>query len=213
MKFLNKSRALCLVPHPDDTAFSMGWTVKKHPDTIFEMLYLTPGGLTDVTRGVSRYSEDQFFWKSWGITNVRFHVMEEKWWEFEKEQTSVRINTIENKLDMSSYDLIIGPTELDSNYDHVLTNKLMMPLVRSLPITVVEYRNASTLHEWVPNLFVGMTDGELDQKMEMLWSSFPSQTDAKYFEERNMKNFHTDFISMKRGFGYCEMFKLRHFYL
>jgi len=89
----------------------------------------------------------------------------------------------------------------------------MMPLVRSLPITVVEYRNASTLYEWTPNMFVELENDELENKISVLWRAFPTQTDAIYFEEKNIKNFHMDFISNKRGFGYSEMFRLRHLYL
>jgi|DEB19_MinimDraft_3_1074340.scaffolds.fasta_scaffold41728_2 LmbE family N-acetylglucosaminyl deacetylase len=211
MKFLNKNRALCLVPHPDDTAFSMSWTVKKHPDTIFEMLYLTSGGFTDSTRGENRYKEDIHFWNLLGVDNVRFHYL--RGYEMERELTSVLINAIEQLVDIKQYDLVFGPTEFDSNYDHVLVNRLMMPLVRSLPITTVEYRNASTLYEWAPNLFVELTDEEMENKISVMWDAFPTQTDAKYFEERNIKNFHTDFISGKRGFGYSEMFRLRHLYL
>jgi LmbE family N-acetylglucosaminyl deacetylase len=211
MKFLNKTRALCLVPHPDDTAFSMSWTVKKHPDTIFEMLYLTPGGYTDSTRGENRYNEDIEFWNNLNVKNVQFQYL--RGYEMEQELTSVLINAIEQLVNIRQYDLMFGPTEFDSNYDHVLVNRLMMPLVRSLPITTIEYRNASTLYEWSPNLFVGMTDEEMSDKISLMWESFPTQTDAGYFEEKNIRNFHTDFISGKRGFGYSEMFRLRHFYL
>lgn len=211
MKFLNKNRALCLTPHPDDTAFSMSWTVKRYQDTIFDMLYLTPGGLTDSTRGINRYLEDVKFWESIGVSNVRFVYLQD--YELEREPISVIINQVEKLVDVKQYDLVIGPTELDSNYDHVLTNRLMMPLVRSLPITTLEYRNASTLYEWVPNLFIELSEEEMDTKISSMWNAFPTQTDAKYFEERNIRNFHTDFISGKRGIGYCEMFRLRHLYL
>jgi len=211
MKFLNKSRALCLVPHPDDTAFSMSYTVKLHPDTMFDMMYITPGGYTDPTRGDERYAEDIRFWKYLKTDNVQFHYLTR--YELEREPTSVLINEIEQLVDINDYDLIFGPTEFDSNYDHVLVNRLMMPLVRSLPITVVEYRNASTLYEWTPNMFVELENDELENKISVLWRAFPTQTDAIYFEEKNIKNFHMDFISNKRGFGYSEMFRLRHLYL
>jgi LmbE family N-acetylglucosaminyl deacetylase len=211
MKFLGKSNVLCLVPHPDDTAYSISGTVRKYQDTHFNMAYLTLGGYTDPSRGIQRQSEDDHFWST--MTNINWGVCYYPNLELETSPLSTIINDLETTISIKNYDMVLGPSEYDSNYDHVLVNRLMMPLVRSTAITTLEYRCASSLSEWVPNMFVDVTEEELEHKYNCLIESFPSQTDAPYFVEDNFRSFHVDYNSKKRGYGYCEMFKVRNYYV
>lgn len=209
MKFLNKDVALCLVPHPDDTALSMGGLVKQYKDTTFCMLYLSAGTATDTTAGDQRFLEDRQFWKDFGVSNIIFEYI--KGCTFDKSSISEWVTNIESK--NISCDLIFSSPKTDSHYEHVLTNTFMYPLSRFKPLTLIEYKCTSTLHDWTPNMFVELSDDLLDFKIKCLRNSFPTQTDASYFTEENLKLFHMDYISRKRNYGYCETFKINQLYL
>lgn len=207
MKFLDKSTALCLVPHPDDTAIGMAGLVTKYRDTTFHMIYLSTGTPTDASSGQGRMLEEYRFWRNSNARNVVTHELP---YTFSTAQC-VGITSIEN-LNID-YDIIFGPSSIDSHYEHVEASKFMMALSRFKPATVVEYRNTSTLHDWLPNMFVKLTEVEVMNKILCLKQSFLSQLDASYFSYDNLLLFHQDYISAKRNFGYCEQFKVNQLYV
>lgn len=209
MKFLNKDIALCLVPHPDDTALCMSGLVKQYKDTIFHMLYLSAGTMTDETAGPNRFAEDLTFWRTFGVNNIIIDKVEGC--TFDTSPQSKWITTIEAK--QIQFDVVFSTPKLDGHYEHVLTNAFMTPLTRFKPLTLVEYKTTSVTHEWTPNLFVEMSDELLEEKCKCLLTSFPSQADATYFKIDSLKAFHLDYISKKRGYGFCESFKINQLYL
>jgi LmbE family N-acetylglucosaminyl deacetylase len=209
MKFLNKNHAMCLCPHPDDTALSMSGLVKKYNDTMFHMLYLSTGTATDQTSGPNRFGEDILFWKLLGVENVQLHFIDGC--TFDSTPISSWITVLEKEF-VSDTDLIFSPSNIDSHYEHQITNSFLYPLSRSKPLTLVEYRSVSTLREWIPNLFVSMDDEILNEKISCLQRAFTSQMDSIYFQTNELTQFHEDFINKKRSHQYCEMYKILQYY-
>ena len=87
----------------------------------------------------------------------------------------------------------------------------MIALGRNKPISIIEYKSPSTLHQWVPNLFVSVFM-QIDVKVGALRSAFTSQLDAGYFEKSNLYMFHKDFQSKKKGIDYVEQYKIQTHY-
>ena len=209
MKFLNKNRAMCLCPHPDDTALSMSGIVKKYKDTMFHMIYLSSGTATDNTSGPNRLHEDILFWNLLGVDNVHLHVIDGC--TFDSTPISSWVTALEKEF-LDDTDLVFSPSNVDSHYEHQITNSFLYPLSRSKPLTLVEYKAVSTLREWVPNLFVGIDTELLNTKIDCLQQAFLSQMDSVYFQTPELTQFHEDFINKKRSFQYSEMYKILQYY-
>ncbi len=212
MKLLDKNIALCLVPHPDDTAISMANLVKKFPDTIFHMVYMSLGTSTDPTAGNNRMTEENAFWNIFEADNiVQHHITNCTFDRSAMSDWVTEFDKIIKSMD-AVVEIVFVPSELDSHYEHRLTNQLVYSISRFLPCTVIEYKTASSLHTWVPNFFVGISQDELDIKINCLRDAFKSQVDAPYLSLDSLTAFHTDFISMKRNYSLCEAFSLKQFY-
>lgn len=212
MKLLDKDIALCLVPHPDDTAISMANLVKKFSDTTFHMVYMSLGTNTDPTAGNNRMVEENSFWQMFEARNVVQHQINNC--SFDKSAVSEWVTEFDRivKSLKDTVDIIFVPSELDSHYEHRLANQLVYSISRFLPATVLEYKTASSLHTWIPNFFVEINQHELNTKITCLRNAFMSQVDAPYFSVDSLTSFHTDFISMKRNYKLCEVFSLKQFY-
>ena len=209
MKFLNKKRAMCLCPHPDDTALSMSALVKKYTGTEFHMVCLSNGTATDSTSGPERVSEDILFWKLFDTENVHLHYIDNC--TFDSTPVSSWITTLEKQF-LHGVDIIFSPSNIDSHYEHQITNSFIYPLSRSKPLTLIEYRSISTLREWIPNLFIDMDDSLLYNKIDCLQRAFISQMDSVYFQTDKLRQFHEDFINQKRSILYTEMYKILQYY-
>lgn len=209
MKFLNKKKALCLCPHPDDTALSMSGLVKKYTDTEFHMVCLSSGTATDNTSGPDRLREDVLFWESFGAKNVLLDYIDDC--KFDSTPVSEWLTRLEKDF-LRDVDIIFSPSNIDSHYEHKLTNSFLYPLSRSKSLTLVEYRSTSTLREWVPNLFVGISPDLLYSKITSLQQAFRSQLDSPYFQTMALTQFHEDFINIKRSVWHTEMYKVLQHY-
>ena len=218
MKFLGYDNVLCISPHPDDTEYSMMGTILKYWDTMFTCLQLCQGGDMDETTGKNRLFEVENAWTHAGIkygshvnsspsnvnlvfTEVKYmrDMLEEEW-----------INFIERKLS-PNLDAIVLPNEHDSHFEHRLVAGFGKALIRSSPITLIQYKTPSTDQTWVPNLFVDI-DKEYHTKIKSL-KKFESQLDRYYFREDVLLSFHSDFQSAKKRKPYVEQFKILDLYI
>lgn len=212
MKFLGFDRVLCLSPHPDDVEYSMSGTVYKHWGTQFDVVILTEGTSSDPTTNENRINEVKKFWNTLDSPNVAIYNLNVKAidnYNFDNLLDSGWIDLIEKQfINKNKYDAIIGTSSEDSHYEHVITNRIMDSLSRSQPISILEYKSPSTLHSWIPNLFVDIVHF-VPLKTKILRDSFTSQIDAIYFSEQTIKLFHQDYGNQKRGIPFVEQFKIK----
>jgi LmbE family N-acetylglucosaminyl deacetylase len=215
MKLLGFNKVLCLSPHPDDVEFSISGTIMKYKDTNFDVLFMSNGTQADITSTNERFNECGEFWDELALKNVTFHKSAEKTLynrcNFDNTNESEWIGQIEGLFDLKEYDAILGPCNYDSHYEHLITNRIMIALGRNRPISIIEYKSPSTLHDWVPNLFVSVFM-QIDVKVSTLRKSFISQLDSTYFSEGNLYMFHKGFNSRKKGIDYIEQFKIKTHY-
>ena len=116
-----------------------------------------------------------------------------------------------NNNDFQYNDIVIGPGLLipskeDSQFEHRFVNKLGYGLIRSFPISLIEYKTVSTLTEWNPNFTVNITS-EYIRKVEAT-KAFVSQKDKAFFSDTVLEQFHTDYRLSRRGIRYSEQFKI-----
>jgi LmbE family N-acetylglucosaminyl deacetylase len=208
MKFLGYDNVLCISPHPDDTEYSMMGTILKYSDTMFTCLQLCQGGDLDETTGKNRLFEVENVWEEAECSNVNLLFTEVKYMRDMREDEW--INFIERKLS-PSLDAIVLPNEHDSHFEHRLVAGFGKALIRSSPITLIQYKSPSTDQTWVPNLFVDIEE-EYDIKLEAL-KKFESQQDRYYFREDVIRSFHSDCQSAKKGKHYIEQFKVLDLYI
>jgi LmbE family N-acetylglucosaminyl deacetylase len=208
MKFLGYDNVLCISPHPDDTEYSMMGTILKYSDTMFTCLQLCQGGDMDETTGKNRLFEVENVWEEAECSNVNLLFTEVKYMRDMREDEW--INFIERKLS-PSLDAIVLPNEHDSHFEHRLVAGFGKALIRSSPITLIQYKSPSTDQTWVPNLFVDIEE-EYDIKLEAL-KKFESQQDRYYFREDVIRSFHSDCQSAKKGKHYIEQFKVLDLYI
>ena len=208
MKFLGYDNVLCISPHPDDTEYSMMGTILKYSDTMFTCLQLCQGGDMDETTGKNRLFEVENVWEEAECSNVNLFFTEVKYMRDMREDEW--INFIERKLS-PSLDAIVLPNEHDSHFEHRLVAGFGKALIRSSPITLIQYKSPSTDQTWVPNLFVDIEE-EYDLKLEAL-KKFKSQQHRYYFRDDVLRSFHSDFQSAKKAKHYVEQFKILDLYL
>ena len=209
MKFLNYDTVLCISPHPDDVEYSMMGTILKHVDTHFVVLNLCQGGDLDSTTGKVRLEEVHNVWSDWipsNSSNIKLEftkhkfirdLLEEEW-----------INLIEAYMD--SVEVVFLPNECDSHFEHRYVAGFGKALVRSKPVALIQYKTSSTDQEWVPNLFVDVTE-QCELKIKYL-SEFKSQQHRYYFRPDVLRAFHSDFQSVKKGKHFIEQFKVVDMY-
>jgi len=212
MKFLNFDNVLCLSPHPDDVEYGMAGTILKYNDTHFDIFCLTLGTSTDDTSTVKRLDEIATFWHMLDVFNV--NIIEPKVEVFEELTNAKWVTHIEAVADFehNTYDAICGTSKLDSHQEHRFVNGMLSTLARSNPMSIVEYKSPSTLHDWTPNCFIGIDDF-YTMKVKRLQTSFKTQSkDSYYFKNACMKAFHTDYLSMKKGYGMVEQYNIINLY-
>lgn len=208
-KFLNYSRALCLSPHPDDVEYSMGGTIMKYVDTLFDVVYLSRGGDCDETTDSVRIEEAREFWRRSDCGHVSVFSTGT---EFIKDLHEDRwVNLLEAQFtNRNNYDVIFTTSSSDSHFEHRITSRLAPPLSRLRKISIIEYCSPSTLEDWIPNSFVDISD-QFDCKLSSL-AAFETQQSRKYFNESTIRNFNSNFRCSKRGIRYVEQFKINQIY-
>jgi LmbE family N-acetylglucosaminyl deacetylase len=206
MKFLHFNNVLCLSPHPDDVEYSMAGTILRYPETHFDILCFSIGGMYDDSNTSPRRKETEDFWK--GVKNVNCLYSPNEY-IFDND-TAKWVNYIETTILKNNVDCLLIPTALDSHFEHQFVSNLAYPITRILPISIIEYQSPSTLETWVPNLFIDVTS-VFPEKVQRL-KEFKSQQQRSYFSLETITAFHLNFKCSKRGIKYVELFNLKQKY-
>jgi N-acetylglucosamine malate deacetylase 1 len=201
MKFLGFDKVLCLSPHPDDVEYSMGGTILKCKDTQFDILTLTYGGDNDMTNVSNRQLEVHEFWSDISNANPTF-IGNHKMKEYDE---AGWVHLIENTT-LTDHNAIVTPSSLDSHFEHRFVSNFGLALTRIRPISLLEYMSPSTQRDWIPSVYVDITQ-QYDKKLELL-KTFKSQQQRSYFQNEQLKGFHIDFQCSKKGISLVEQFKL-----
>lgn len=209
-KFLNFDKVLCLSPHPDDVEYSMSGAAITYGDTKFDIFCLTTGTSTDHTSTSKRFDESRTFWNNLSLDNVECFFNHDRQ-NFGSLSEAQWLTKIENMFDLKEYDAIFCTPSEDSHFEHQLCNRLMIALGRSRSISLIEYRSPSTLHSWVPNLFVDV-EKQFTTKVSCLIESFESQADSRYFSNYCIELFHSNFTECKKDLLRFESFKTIVYY-
>ena len=206
MKFLNANKVLCLSPHPDDIEYGALGIMYKFQDTQFDIVTISIGGKFDTSSGQKRFAECQTIYDNFPNINGSF-LLDDHTINFGYDYL---VHLIETKYDMSQYDLILLPPDEDTHHDHKKINVVGMALTRKEKCGIIDYKTPSTLETWVPNYFVDITSF-IDNKITQL-HKFKTQSKHLYFTPEVIKNFHINYQSSRRGYGYVEMFKIHRIY-
>jgi len=207
-KFLNCDRVLCLSAHPDDAEYGMLGSWIQHGDTFFDVVVLSTGGDFDGSSGNSRLKECENIWDKFSNVKGQFadcgHLKDkpEDYW----------VNYIETNFNVVHYDAILSLPKRDSHFEHRMVNNISYALLRGVNAGLITYRTPSTLEEWIPNFYVEVDELLLDEKIRVLTENFESQKDKLYFQEKSIKDFHTNYLCSKVGVGYVEQFKVERLY-
>ena len=208
MKFLNLDRVLCLSAHPDDTEYGVLGSMMKYDDTNFDVLVLSNGGDFDNTTGKSRQQECMKIWDRVQF-NVNGRFFGKKYVKDTPEDEWV--NIIEQDYNIKDYGCILSLPKHDSHFEHRMVNHIAYALVRGSKCGIVTYRTPSTLEEWIPNFHVNV-DNEINEKIDILRRNFISQRDKLYFQEKSIRDFHTNYLCSKVGAGYVESFRVERLF-
>tara|TARA_Y100000004_G_scaffold152118_1_gene175144 strand:- start:3841 stop:4467 length:627 start_codon:yes stop_codon:yes gene_type:complete len=207
MKFLNLKRILCLSAHPDDVEYGVMGSMAVYGETQFDVLVLSSGGDFDKTTGQDRINECKKVWDWFENVNGEFsghsYVKDssEDFW----------VNHIETKCDVKSYDAILTLPNQDSHFEHRMVNKVSYALLRGIDVGLITYRTPSTLEGWIPNYYVDV-NSVIQNKIGILRESFVSQKDKLYFQEKSIRDFHTNYLCSKVGVGYVEQFRVERLF-
>jgi LmbE family N-acetylglucosaminyl deacetylase len=206
MKLLGFNKVLCLSPHPDDVEFSMSGTIAKFYSTEFDVYTISCGTATDISSSSKRLDEVKEFWNILNLKNLKLIFSSIAF--FDDKSEAQWITKIENDLNfLKNYDAIFFTSDSDSHFEHLIVNRIAKALVRSQPISLIEYKSPSTLNTWQPNFFIDVNK-EFPLKKNALITSFKSQSDSRYFSEQSLNIFHSDFSCFKKGVEILENFKI-----
>ena len=209
-KFLNFNKVLCISPHPDDVEYSMGGSIIKCKDTLFDVLCLSNGGDYDITSNKTRIKETQNSWKIVKCYNVKLLNTDVVFMNEKREDEW--INYIETKMvNMEEYNCVFCPTSNDSHFEHRFTFGLANALIRSIPVSLIEYFTPSTLDSWVANLLVDISS-VYDNKIRML-KEFKSQKHKSFFHKNSLNSFHSHYQASKRKIKTIEKFNIKVNYI
>jgi N-acetylglucosamine malate deacetylase 1 len=212
MKLLNMNRVLCISPHPDDVEIGMLGTIMKYTDTTFDILCLTICGAKgfDNSYQDNRLNEVKELWKMAKCSNVSSIRSDCDY--FEDKTEPGWINYIErNLLDKVNYDCVFIVPNEDSMFEHRFVSGFGYALIRSKPMSLIEYCTVSTLNTWTANMYIDITE-LYDRKVELL-KCFKSQSNKGYLSEESVEAFGTNFQCCKRNIHKVERFKIKEIIL
>ena len=193
-------RALCISPHVDDVEYGMAGTILKHTTTQFDILEMIP-------ENEARFQEAKQFWAPVPNCNVLFselnfaHGVQEREW----------IKYLGGFFPLDSYDTLYIPPHQDSHFEHRLSNRIGIALMRASRAAIIEYRTPSTFNTWAQNMFVDVSS-TYEKKAELL-TIFESQRHCSYFEPDCIRAFHSNYQCVKRGLPLVEQFKVLTLYV
>lgn len=208
MNLMKFSNILLLSPHPDDIEFSMAGTILKYTETQFTSIVFSTGSVYDPVTNEARWEECKKYWNN--VKNIKqifptplMKTYTEEEWLVLLEQI-VPLKGILGK--QPCFDAIFIPPLLDTHYEHRIVHHIGMAMTRTFPASVVEYRSASATDDWIPNMFVKLHSGLIEEKVNRL-KYFESQQKI-YLKPEYMNIFHSHINSLKRGVQKVEQFRL-----
>ena len=205
MKLLNFNKVLCLSPHPDDVEYGMLGSMIKFKDTRFDVLTTSIGGNFDKSSNKTRFDECKQVVSN--IDNINTQLLEDVDY-LKNTSEDEMISKIESKYSISDYQAIFIPPEEDTHQDHKKVSVIGKSLTRKSKCGIVAYKTPHTLHHWVPNFFVDLSDNNVfDEKVDRL-SFFESQQHQPYFMSDSLKSFHSDYQCSRRFINVVEQFRI-----
>jgi len=201
MKFLGADKVLCLSPHPDDVELSMYGTIQKYADTMFTIVCCSLGTKTDSYSTQDRHDEIKDFWAKAPKKPI-LHFIDD-WIELRQEHEWVRL--LESQF-VEDNTIVCCPSDADSHYEHRLIASASYALTRYKPLGIVQYKTPSTLHAWVPNLYVSIDD-YYHNKLCLL-QTIHTQQNKIIFDPVTLEAMHKDVQTIKRGIPFTEFFKI-----
>ena len=196
---------LCLSPHPDDVEYSIVGSILQSDQTQFDIL--CPTKVVTLIKPTQKIDFKKLITFGQELkTLINFTDTD----HLKSKQEDEWVNFIENKFDINSYDAIMTTNQMDSHFEHRQTSRIAHAICRASKVGIIEYKSPSTLVDWIPNYFIDISKS-YSKKIEML-NSFVSQGKRVYFQQEQIKAFHINFQSSKRGLEIVEMFKIIQLY-
>jgi len=175
-------------PHPDDAELGAS-------------MFLRPGSrLVLVTGDLARYDEQAAAATMAGVDiAARF-----TWSEGRCVPDVVMVSKMEPFL--RSSDTVLSPPDADTHQDHRAVAAAVRSALRRSAVTLMEYETPSTTAEWSPNVFVPMTDDDLEYQGQLL-RHFESQGTRAYFD-RTWLRARARVHGLRIGETYAQAFRL-----
>lgn len=201
-------KVLCLSPHPDDIEYSISGIIKKNSNVKFDIYSMSTGNEFEKLKGEFRHDEIENFWSEYDCDNVR--LINSNILYVNKLSEDAWVAKIEKELNKSDYNCILVPSFEDNHLEHRLVNQIGFVLSRNLPINLIEYQTPSTRYDWVPNMFVDISN-YFDFKSDCIERCFKKQIESgrNYFLRESLLLFCSDYLSTRKGIKYVEKFKIR----
>lgn len=192
-------KCLLLTPHQDDESIGCGGLLLKHSEN-FEIICLTDGRLgADFAPDENiKIRKDEFIsaMKYLNIDNYSFLDIEDR----------KLINNYETfkQLDISQYDYIFIPNNLDQHADHKAVTALLQKLIKKTKhknnVKVVMYEVWATLG--LPNFYTDITN--VTHRKKELIANYKTQLESIDYDERIIAL--NKYRGMARGVGFAESF-------
>lgn len=201
MKFLGRNTVVVLSPHPDDAEYSISGTVLKYDSTQFIIVTVSLGGDFDLA-SQERKKEVDLFWKD--VPNVHGGDCILVSSHIKDSHEDALIHRIERRLKGIAFDSVMIPPKDDYHFEHATIHRVGRSLARHQKISMIEYNTPSADHKWCPNVYVDITSVYPLKRQRL--AAFKTQDYRKYFSDRSIDSFHTNYFCDKREIGLHECF-------
>jgi hypothetical protein len=162
------------------------------------------GSVYDPVSNAARWEECRQYWA--GIDNIEQHFLAPLLKMYSEEEW---LNLLEKQFPLKNYQALLLPPLLDTHYEHRLVHYVGMAMTRVTPASIIEYKSASVLDTWIPNMFVeiGLFENDKVKRLE----KFESQRKT-YFKLEYMTALHAHVNSLKKRVMVTEQFRIVSFY-
>ncbi|TXT55797.1 MAG: hypothetical protein BAJATHORv1_30180 [Candidatus Thorarchaeota archaeon] len=210
MRFDAKS-CLILSPHTDDIELSAGATIRKFIENGCRVKSLV---FSDCKKSVdtSRYEQDVLVKecraaaKHLGINELE--ILEYPVREFPKYRQEILEKIYSIRKEMKP-ELVIAPWEKDLHQDHQTVAKEALRAFMRTDTSIWAYQVPGTCSGFTPDIFISITESEIEQKIELLYKYESQVVRRDYFQPnkiRGMLSYFGTFIGLPyaEGFMNCK---------
>lgn len=205
-------KILIISSHTDDAELAMGGTIKRLTNVGYEVhhLVLSYAPEQQVTRG-DKYdvliNESKKANSILGIWKNNYHLLESPYPtdHFNRQRQKIADTLTKTKKDINP-DVIYVNSSFDTHQDHQVTYNECVRVFKEIGIIGYEfpYNNLSFDYD----LIVGLTEGDMEAKMDAL-KCFKSQQDRVYFNEDYIRSLaRVNAVRMKAQYPYAEAFEV-----